>query len=346
MRILLLAPWFSTLARLWSVEFEDAGHQVLLITKPTHFESQEPLPNEVVLQQRPASAAGIPEFLRVRRIVRDFDPDVILTESTRDYRLLALARGRPMVLTIHDARPHDATHIDPLRARALRNWQRSHAGSIATFSESVASLLTESGASRVRVVPLMSEMPDALRPASVPAQERRDFLLVGRLRPYKNLEVVLAGWRKFQQESPQSTDRLVVMGHGEVAEPMPANVIHIDGSYAFADAAPRLAAAKGSVCLYRNGSQSGAQLWSMQVGTAVIASRVGGLPEYQLPDLPVLDPDDVTGLHHQFRLLSDPEVAARLGERSSHYYQQHFSAQASAAALTDVLVEEARRWRQ
>jgi glycosyltransferase involved in cell wall biosynthesis len=188
----------------------------------------------------------------------------------------------------------------------------------------------------VHVAPLPSEMPDDLVPPLVPADQRRDFMLVGRLRPYKNAPVVFDAWRAFKQGHPDNDDRLIVMGHGDVAAGLPLGVEQHLGRYTFAEAAPRVAAAKASVSFYSRGSQSGAQIWSMQLGCAALVSNAGGLPEYQIPDLPCPDPDDRDGLAGLFARLADPAEAFLLGRDSQQDYRDRDSASISAAALVEI----------
>jgi hypothetical protein len=101
--------------------------------------------------------------------------------------------------------------------------------------------------------------------------------------------------------------------------------------------APQLAAAKASVSFYSRGSQSGAQIWSMQVGCAALVSGVGGLPEYQIPDLSCPAPNDHEALAGLFARLADPAEAARLGAVSQQWYRQRESPSVSAAALVRIL---------
>lgn len=345
-RVLWLAPWFRTLADAWAEPLRSSGEQVLVVTTGRHFEPVTARVPEVLVQGRPRSASGWAEWWRVRREVERFRPDVVVADEARDPRYALWARGVPLVLLIHDAGPHDQQHRRPLRHDVTVRDQARRAVRRVVFSRSVADQVRSRARSPVTVVSLPSEMPDALVPPFVPAEQRRDVVVAGRLGPYKNLPVVLAGWEQHTSSPAYRGDRLLLLGDGEVGRPLPRHAHWQRGRFAFADAAPVVARAKASLAVYRAGSQSGVAVWSMQVGTAPVVSDVGGLPEYLPPGHRPLHPDDVQGLADRLGVLADPTLAARAGAEAGAHYRARCSAQRSAAALTEVLrevVEPTRR---
>src|SRR5437879_1155773 len=62
------------------------------------------------------------------------------------------------------------------------------------------------------VVPLTSDVPDADVPPE-PAQ-RRDFVLYGRMSPYKNVPVALRAWQAHVESDAYRGDRLLLIGDG------------------------------------------------------------------------------------------------------------------------------------
>lgn len=342
MRILFLAPWFRTLANIWARELREAGCEVLVVSSPMHFEPLATSPDELLLTSRPRSIAGVREFPNLRRVVRAFAPDVVVTEELRDPRLLHLAKPDvPVVLMKHDVRPHDATHRVPMGRRLTERLLRDRLAGVVMFSSSEARRFSALGGSSapVMVIPLPSEMPDDDVPALVPAGGRRDFFCVGRVRPYKNLPTIADAWAIYVESDTYRGDTLRILGDGELDTALPPRAEWVRGTFRFADVAGQLAAGKGSIALYRSGSQSGAQVLSLQVGCAPIVSTAGGLAEYQPAELPPLDPDDVDGLVARLGQLSDPAESAALGTSCRGLYQQAFCASVSARALRGVLEE-------
>lgn len=73
-------------------------------------------------------------------------------------------------------------------------------------------------------------------------------------------------------------------------------------------------------------------------GRAVIASRVGGIPEYALPDFSLLAaPNDVSALStHLDRLARDPSLAAQMGRAGFACTQEHFGVETFVDAVDTV----------
>ena len=248
--------------------------------------------------------------------------------------------GTPHVLMIHDADPHDETHAIPWQRRAVMGLIGRRVTAVVVFSRAVESIVASRNPDRdIAVIPLPSEMPDDKVPPFVQADLRRDFFCIGRIRPYKNLAVVARAWQQHVDSPAYRGDTLNLIGSGEVDFDLPVHANWFDGSFSFTEVAPRLAAGKGSIAVYRNGSQSGAQLFSMQVGCAPIVSTAGGLHEYQLPEIPPVDPADIPGLVSMLGRLSDSRRSAALGAACKDAYQERFSARSSGARLATVLEE-------
>lgn len=346
-RVLLVAPWFRTLAAGWADGLRARGHEVAVVTSPLHFDPPAAGPDDLVLTEPWRSPAGGHELWAALRAVRHFDPDVVITEVGRDPRFLAaaLAPRVPVVLTTHDARPHDAAHRPPpLRAAAAAVLRRRAAHEVA-FSAFVAAELVAAGRSpgRVSVLPLASELPASLAPREVvPATDRRDVLVVGRLNAYKNLPFVLRAWRAHQRAADFRGDRLVVVGDGDPGCPIPPDVEWLGGRFAFADLVPRLARAKASLVLYSAGSQSGVQVISQQCGTATVASDVGGLAEEQPPELPAVPAGDLTAAVRTLGLLADADRAAGLGRAHRAWHERRRSPEVVAGAWEAVLQQVLR----
>ncbi|GAA4397378.1 glycosyltransferase family 4 protein [Tsukamurella soli] len=335
--MLWLSPWMRPLARVYCEALRADGWDVVLVTSDQHPESDAPRDYEWVLDPRPKTPATWPPFARHLRDARRFRPDVVVTELVRDPRWIALAGRAPRVRLIHDDRPHGADEELPGWERSLfGRWGDSAAKTVA-FSEYVARAV---GADAV--VPLTSDLDPARVPDLVPAAGRRDFVLVGRLNSYKNLDVTLAAWRRHTAGPGWRGDDLVLIGNGEFDGELGAHVRWVRGPYSYADVLAPMAAAKGSLVHYRRATQSGVQVLAEQLGVVPIVSTEGALPEFQPPGEPAIGVDDVEGLAREFDALADPEAAARRGSTAREHYRTHYAADVSAAALGEVLRSVAR----
>ena len=193
------------------------------------------------------------------------------------------------------------------------------------------------------IVPLTSDLAESQVPEYVPAAQRRDMVLVGRLNGYKNLDVCLQAWQSHTSGAAWRGDNLVLVGDGESRSPLPDHVVWNRGRFQYPDVVPMLSRAKASVVHYRRASQSGVQVLSMQLGVTPIVSTEGALPEFQPPGEKPIGVDDVDGLARAFDSLADPQQAATRGAASLEHYRSEYSAAVSVSALLDILSTAATR---
>ncbi|QLL06564.1 glycosyltransferase family 4 protein [Mycobacterium vicinigordonae] len=347
--MLWLSPWMRPLARVQAEALQRRGADVLLVTSDQHPESDGPRDYELVLDPRFRSAATWPATVRAWRRVRDFRPDVVLTELVRDPRWIALAGGAPRVQLVHDDRPHDVAEQRPgYEAAVFDRWGASSLATI-TYSRYVAAGIAarrDVSGMPVHVVPLASDLDPALVPDPAAADRRRDFVMIGRLNPYKNVEVVLSAWQQHATGTGWRGDNLVLIGDGLIdPDRLPGHTEWRCGSYRYADVLATLTAAKGSVAHYRRASQSGVQVLSMQLGVMPIVSDRGALPEYQPSDCPPVKVDDIDALTAAFDTLADPDTAARQGVAAARHYARNYAVGHAAERLLEV-IDAARRPRR
>lgn len=338
MKILWLSPWMRTLARVHAQALAACGHEVVLVTSDQHPEQVDPRGWEIVLDPRPKSLPTWAQFGRAFPGLRGFHADVVVTELVRDPRWMAFAGRAPRVNVIHDDRPHDAHETVPRwESQIFRRWHGAAKATIC-FSDHVARSVPTTPAPTV--IALTSDVDDSRLAAPATADGRRDFVMVGRLNGYKNVDVVLRAWDMHRASESYRGDRLRLFGQArtDVLPPgaLPEGVCWNGGSYDYRSLLPVLAAAKGSVADYRVATQSGVQVLSMQAGVAPIVSTEGALPEFQPPGLPVVDKDDVAGLASAFDLLADPAVASRAGEQAREHFQRHYSAAVAARQMEEL----------
>ncbi|WP_197495341.1 glycosyltransferase family 4 protein [Mycobacterium kyorinense] len=341
--MLWLSPWMRPLARVQAEALRRCGVEVLLVTSDQHPESDTARDYELVLDPRFRTAATWPAWFAAWRRIRRYSADVVITELVRDPRWIALAGRAPRVQLVHDDQPHDAVEQRPAYERAV--FDRWGAGSAATitYSQHVACAVAarrDTAGTRMHVVPLTSDLDPALTPPLVRPDGRRDFVMIGRLNPYKNLDVVLQAWQRHVTGDAWHGDDLVLIGDGlGIQRTLPRHIRWRPGPYRYADVVSTLAAAKGSVAHYRRASQSGVQVLSMQLGVMPIVSNIGGLTEYQPPGCPPIGVDDVDGLAAAFDVLADPSAAVRLGSTAARHYTLRYSVDRVADQLIDVITE-------
>lgn len=334
MKVLWLSPWMRPLARIQADALRDLGHDVRLVTTDQHPESGPAVEGEWVVDPRFKRPSTWPAAWRLRRRVRAFAPDVVVTELVRDPRWILLDRTAPRVDVVHDDRAHDAAEELPGWERRLFGRWRAGAALTIVHSRYVGDHVA---ARPIAVVPLASDFPDDLVPPVVAAADRRDFVLTGRLNGYKNIPLVLEAWTRHHDGPGYRGDELVLIGESDRDLTLPPGVRWERGSFRYEDQVPTIARAKASVAHYRVATQSGVQVLALQLGVMPIVSDQGGLPGYQPPGGPVVGVDDVSGLAAQLDRLADPEVAAADGRVARQTYEQVHAGPAVATALAAAL---------
>jgi glycosyltransferase involved in cell wall biosynthesis len=342
-RVLWLTPWMRPLARVQAEALRRRGADVVLVTSDLHPESDAARDYELVLDPRFRAVASWPATVTAWPRIRRYRPDVVIADLVRDPRWIALAGRAPRIQVVHDDRAHDATELRPPHETAvLDRWGARSAATVA-YSEHVAGAVASRRnvtGTRLHVLPLTSDLDPALVPPLVGAERRQDFVMVGRLNVYKNVEVVLEAWRRHVDGDGWRGDNLVFIGDGPIMDRrLPGHTSWRRGAYRYRDVVATLAAAKGSIAHYRRASQSGVQVVSMQLGVMPIVSTMGGLPEYQPPGCPPVDVDDVAGLAAVFDRLADPITAARRGAEAARHYAQRCTADRVADRLLDVIFQ-------
>ena len=342
-RVLWLSPRMRPLARVQAEALRQRGADVLLVTSDQHPESDTVRDYELVLDPRFRCASTWPATLAAWRKVHDYRPDVVIAELVRDPRWIALAGRAPRIQLVHDHGAHYPVEHRPVYQRAIFDRWGARSAATITYSIYVAAAVATRRdviGTPVHVLPLTSDLDPILIPPLVGPEGRRDFVMVGRLNPFKNIDVVLEAWQRHVDCGSWRGDELVLIGDGPlVVQSLPEYVRWRPGTYRYPEVVTTLAAAKGSIAHYRRASQSSVQVLSMQLGVMPIVSTVGGLPEYQPPGCRPVAVDDVAGLAAAFDDLADPLTATLRGAAAARHYADKFAVDFVADGLMNVITE-------
>ena len=320
----------------------DVGADVMLVTSDLHPESDEARDYETILLGRPVPTADWINIAKAYRSARDFQPNVIVTELLRDPRWRIFGGLAPRIRLLHDDKPHDETHAEPWWIRSFEPWD-ARADATIVFSHYVAERLRNRGdvEGPIYVAPLVTDLHPSTVPDFVPAPLRKDFVMIGRQRPYKNHAVVFAAWEAHTLGSDWRGDELILFGEGDVAPPLPAHTRWSRSDYKYRDVVADFARAKGSLVHLRSASQSGVHVMSMQLGVPPVVSSAGALPEYQPEGMIVTAIDDVEGLSRTFDDLADPAEAELQGKTALNHYNTHYAPKPAARRLLEIFEDVA-----
>lgn len=263
---------------------------------------------------------------RVLKFTANRGADILHVDDVDVSPRLALALPTfsrvPVMITVHDPEPHTGE----------RNWRKWLARRLA-FSRARRFLLYNAAlrddfCRRYRIAPSAVEVGrlgiyDIVREwdSSSSNDTGSTVVFFGRLSPYKGLDV-------FYEAVPMIADRVAGLRFVVAGRPVPgytppapptfdgsATLVVVDRYLSNAEVARLLRRASVVVCPYRDATQSGVILSAFAFGTPVVATAVGGLPEYVIPGrtgllVPVGDPVSVANA--VCRILEDAALAAQL----------------------------------
>jgi glycosyltransferase involved in cell wall biosynthesis len=271
---------------------------------------------------------------RVRRAIRRFRPEVIIAEDPRTATLVMLGRrlagGPPtkVICEVHGDWRHSTRLYGAGRRRllspfvdALDRYGVRHADSVRALSLYTATLVqAERGELPDAVFPTYTDLSVFTERPVRPLTETPTALFVGVLERYKNVDGLVAAWRKVAERVPDA--RLVVVGRGplkddveQLAAELPGRVEPIaelppEGVSAALDEATLL------VLPSRHEGLGRVVIEAFARGRGVVASRAGGVLDLVDDGVQglLVDPEDTAGLADALvTVLGQREVAERLG---------------------------------
>lgn len=260
---------------------------------------------------------------RVRRTLRQFDPDIVHVHepfAPSVSMLATLASRAPVVATFHSDAPDSRTYR---AARpALRPLWRRLAARIAV-SEAAAATVARVFGERPEIVP---NGVTVARYAGVPAADPRSKCVVflGRLEPRKGAQILVEAAPAVLAAHPGA--RIVIAGRGPQARALEAAIpsgakdaVELAGAVA-QEEVTRLAARASVFCFPSLGGESFGVvlLEAMAAGRAVVASDIPGYAAVLrdgVEGLLVPAGDAAAVAAALVRLLGDPAEAAAMAER-------------------------------
>jgi glycosyltransferase involved in cell wall biosynthesis len=191
--------------------------------------------------------------------------------------------------------------------------------------------------------PFAFDLPPCARPAGPPR-----LLFFGRLLPYKGLDLLAAAMRLLP---PETAIAVRVVGCGRESRDLDAlracrNVVVENRWAAETELGAILGWADALILPYREASQSGVAAAAIAAGRAVIATRVGGLPEQlsSIPQAVLCEPDAVSLARAIGRWLETPPQRRQYTDAVVEWRQAASSLLLAMGA--DVLPRPIRRkWR-
>jgi glycosyltransferase involved in cell wall biosynthesis len=305
----------------------------------------------VEMADRPRPAHDLAAVLRLRRLLRDWAPDVVHAHGLRAAAFAALAligRPAPLVVTVHNTAP--ATGPGRVVHGALERFAARRSAAVTWVSGDLAARMRRAGAAdagRAVVAAPPAPVPDTARVAAARADlgeaGRPAVFAAGRLAGQKGFGVLIEAAARWQDRDP--VPELAIAGTGPLAGALASQARAAGVTVRFlgwrADVPALLAAADLVVVPSLWEGQPLIVQEALRAGRPLVASRAGGIPDLTGEDGAVLVPaGDAAALAGAIRsVLDDPGLAARLRAAAT----QRGAALPDAAAAVESAVALYRR---
>ncbi len=163
---------------------------------------------------------------RIRRLLRDFQPDAVLVQGAHDAASAViarrLARSRTKVILDVHGDWRTATRLYGSRTRRVLNpfadrvaaWAVRNVDAVRTVSDFTTGIVREQGVEPAATFPAFMDLDPFLVPP-VPLPERPVALFVGVLELYKGVDLLVAAWPRVAEQVPGASLRLIGAGARE-----------------------------------------------------------------------------------------------------------------------------------
>lgn len=244
-----------------------------------------------------------------------------------------LARAVPVTLTVHNAQDRE----DAVDAHRLHGFS-----AIIVHSEGGRAAFDGAGLPEVWQEPIGAyrQYAEVADPRPIPFDRERPFALaIGQVRAYKGVDDLLAAWPSVRVALPDA--ELVVAG-AWVDQAPPADLSEgVTLIPRFLDEAEfgwLLRNAEVCCLPYRQIDMSGVAAAALACGTPIVATRIGGLAEYEKRGALLVEPGRPDELAAAIiDVLEDPALRERLQQEADHAVESIYDWDRIAARYSDRL---------
>jgi glycosyltransferase involved in cell wall biosynthesis len=327
-----------------------------------HVDDRFRLARRLPVLDGPAFYAALPA--RAARALRAVRPDAVLVQGTHETAAVLLARRLagvdvPVILDLHgNWRAATRLYGSPFRrlldpaGDALSRVAVHRADAIRTISDYTTGLVADLGRDSTAVFPAYVDLASFLDPPPLALPERPAALFVGVLERYKNVDGLVAAWRRAAARVPEATLRLVGRGRETAMVARLVAEFSRQTTYTPHLTAPEVARALDEswvlVLPSRSEGLPRVVMESFCRGRGVVGSRAGGTPDLVQDGRNglLVDAEDTEGLADSLvRVLSDRALAERLGAAAAVDAPRWASSPEEFAAAVAELVRSARAGR-
>lgn len=229
-----------------------------------------------------------------------------------------------------------ATHLEKFFCR--------HADLVVTHSNFVRNAVaTYLQGKPIFTIPLGAYTHLCKNASSVTSRHTPHFLFLGRIEPFKGIEVLVEAYRMVRERLPTLT--LTIAGRGKIPEPLcnkmeQLGIRLVNRWLSTEETCALMREADVVVLPYRDATQSGVISLAMAHGLPVIASAVGGLPEQVIDGKTgfLVKPGDARDLSQKMEILAkDESLRRQFRENQLKLASTTFSWDTAAEKLIEIL---------
>lgn len=271
-------------------------------------------------------------YYLIYKAIRGYKYDVVFVYNGHPanhfvYRLVDLKKT---VIYLHDPTPHSRSTKESLKIRLAskmkteyKKFARIVVSSYAMKESAMRSLgITDPEKVQVNYLGGIENLFFDLEPM----EEDIDVLFFGRAEYYKGLDVLVECAKRMKE------NKFLIVGKGDMKEiygieQLPENVERVDRYVPDKELATMIKRSKVIALPYRDATGSQTIQTAYYYGKPVVATAVGGFPEYvrDRKDGLVIPPNDVVALTNAIRnLLDSPERRKSMGEMAKEHLRTAF----------------------
>lgn len=354
MKVLIAADWYLRLVvEGHALGLRDLGHEVRVLCRDHALEFGDDASERRAVLERLRSAGipvielpgrrygpeGLPATMRAIRSLRSWGMEVLSAHENADPRLLLAGLGVPIVYTIHDPEPHPGeVKKKKLERLVAQMWLRA-SNRLVVHGPQLVDQLPERVRRRQSVSVVAHGIDVATAPAPIPAKPV--VLLLGRLKAYKGVSVLVAAMREVWTERPDALLRVAGLGPAAREVPEEPRIELLEG-YIPESEVPRLLRQARVVALpYTQASQSGVGLMSIAEGIPTVVTRTGALPELAVDEDYLAEPGDPASLARRIVAALDADMKER--QRVLEFARERFAWRSVADDYIKVYEEVAEK---
>lgn len=247
----------------------------------------------VMFPKKDLSLDALVRSFKFGTVINKINPDIIHLENVSPSLIGLLPKivHRKIVLNIHDPEPHSGE--ESWKTKLIRHLYFPRVNQFILFSDYCKKRFIQVSkpkgkVSTTRLVTYNSYLEFKPKPINLNIDFAKDYVILfyGRISKYKGIEILLGAFEMINSKYPNV--KLIIAGKSNYNYFISESLINkidyslfiIDRYITNEEVSYLMQKSSVLVCPYKDATQSGVIMTAFSFGLPVVASKVGGLPEY------------------------------------------------------------------